>query len=320
MTLFCYFDQNGFETFMRKKKSTGLFLLLISVFPLLLMGGGLFFCCRSSGFSVDKIASKLRYNQVWEIEPITESQRELLVQKIFPQTFYYLAAGNQCYAFVSEDGEYILKFFKMQHLFPKGWLQDFPFSLLKHFGFKHAPGETLFLERIFANYKDAYETLREETGLIYIHLNKTSEFKAKIFLIDSKGRRSVVDLDSVEFIAQKRAVKIFDHFQALLGQNKREDLRASMRSFLQLIALRCEKGFVDQSLSVRNNFGFVGNTAVQFDCATLTRDASMKYPSNFRKEILEAARRLDVWAKENSPEITLFVQEEAQRLINQSSY
>jgi hypothetical protein len=303
---------------MRKKKFAGLSLIFISLFPLLLMGGGLFFCCRPTGFSIDKIASKLSYNPAWEIEPITERQQELLVQKIFPQTFYYLASGNQCYAFVSEDGQYVLKFFKMQHLFPGGWLHHFPFSLLERLGFKNAPRQAFFLERIFANYKEAYEALREETGLIYIHLNKSREFKSKVGLIDSKGRKSVVDLDSVEFIVQKRTMKIFDYFEALLKESKWEDLRASIRSFLQLIALKCEKGFVDQDLSFRNNFGFVGNTAIQFDCATLTRDASMRYPSNFRTEILEAAERLDIWAKENSPDITLFVQEEAQRLINQS--
>ncbi len=303
---------------MKKNKYSILFLILLATFPLLLMGGGLFFCCRSSGFSIDKITSRLTYNAVWEIEAITERQRELLVQKVFPQTYYYLAAGNQCYAFISEDRQYVLKFFKMQSLFPKGWLNSFPLSLLQHLGFKHETSNQLFSERIFASYKDAYETLRDETGLLYIHLNKTREFKSRVNLIDSKGRKYRVDLDSMEFVVQKKATKIYDHLEELLDQSKYEDLRASIRSFLQLIALRCEKGFVDHDLSIRNNFGFVDNTAIQFDCATLTRDSSMKFPMNFRKEVLEAAERLDIWARENFPEITLFIQEEAQRLINQS--
>lgn len=282
------------------------------------MGGGLFICSRPTGFSIDKISSSLTYNPRWEIEPITEKQRELLVQKIFPQNYYYLAAGNQCYAFISEDRQYVLKFFKMQNsLFPKEWLSSFPFSLLEYLGVGDNLSDQLISERIFANYKDAYETFREETGLIYIHLNKTREFKSKVNLIDSKGKKAVVDLDLMEFVVQKRATKIFDHFKALDDENRLDDLRTSIRSFLQLIALKCEKGFVDQDLSIRNNFGFVGNTAIQLDCATLTRDASMKYPHNFREEVSEAAERLDIWARSNSPESTLFIQEEAQRLINQ---
>lgn len=273
------------------------------------MLGGIFFCCRSSGFSIDKISSRLPFNVVWEVESISDKQRELLVQKVFPQTYHYLAAGNQCYAFTSEDGQYVLKFFKMQSLFPKGW---------QHFGFKHEKSNQLFSERIFASYKDAYETLRKETGLLYIHFNKTREFKTKVDLIDNKGKKHVVDLDAMEYIVQKKATKIYEHLSNLLEEDKYEDLRASIRSFLQLIAVRCEKGFVDHDLSIRNNFGFVGNSAIQFDCATLTRDSSMKYPMNFRQEVLEAAERLDFWARDNVPEITLFIQEEAQRLINQS--
>lgn len=282
------------------------------------MGGGLFFCCRTSGFSIDKISSNLSFNLRWEVEPISEKHRELLVQKVFPQTYYYLAAGNQCYAFISEDRQYVLKFFKMQNLFPKGWMGNFPLSFLRFFGFEQESNNELFLERIFASYKDAYEALRKETGLLYLHFNKTRDFGFTVALIDNKGKKHLVELDTMEYIVQKRATRIFDHLKELADEERYEDLRTSIRSFLQLIAVRCEKGFVNHDISIRNNFGFVGNTAIQFDCATLTRDGSMKYPMNFRQEVLEAAERLYIWALESCPDINIFIQEEAQRLINQS--
>ncbi len=296
---------------MKRKKSSVLLLIVLAIFPLLLMGGGLLLCSRSSGFSLDKISSRLDHNPMWETGPITEKQRELLVEKVFPQTYYYLAAGNQCYAFVSEDRQYVLKFFKMQHLLPKGWLDNF-----NKIRVDQETSNQLFSERIFASYKDAYEVLRKETGLIYIHFNKTREFKSKVNLVDNKGKKHIVDLDTIEYVVQKNATKIYTYFEELLNQGRYEDLRASIRSFLQLIAVRCEKGFVDRDVSIRNNFGFIDNEAIQFDCATLTRDSSMKYPMNFRQEVLETAERLDFWARDNFPEMTLFIQEEAQRLIN----
>src|SRR5262245_6760863 len=109
---------------MQKKKRNLIFLILLSIFPLLIMAGGLAFCYRNPGFSMDKITSRLGYNRSWEVEPPSEKQREFIVQKVLPQNYYYFASGSQCYAFISEDREYILKFFKMQHLFPKnGWSQ-----------------------------------------------------------------------------------------------------------------------------------------------------------------------------------------------------
>lgn len=303
---------------MQKKKRDMIFLMLLAIFPLVLMGGGLFFCCRSTGFSIDKITSRLGYNIIWDIEPTSVKQREFLTQKVFPQKFYYLASGNQCYAFISEDREYILKFFKMQNLFPKDWLNGFPLSLLQRIGFKRKPSNQFLYERIFASYKDAYELLREETGLLYIHLNKTSEFRSKVTLIDNKGRNYSLNIDAVEFIVQQRAQMIYDRFSKLIKNENYEDLKICIRSFLQLIAARCEKGFIDQELSIRKNFGFVGNKAIQFGCATLARDGSMKYPLNFRNEILEIAEHLDNWAQEEYPEASLFIQEEAQKIINHS--
>ncbi len=298
---------------MTKSKTNSLILILFALFPLLLMAGGLFFINRNTGFSVDKILSHLDYNENWEIEPLSALEHELLVKSVFPQKYYYLAAGNQCYAFISEDRKYVLKFFKMQSLFPKGWM-----NLWNKFGFKNETNNQLFSERIFASYKDAYESLREETGLLYIHFNKSREFKSKVTLIDNKGKRHLIDLDTVEFVVQKKVQKIFDYLNDLIEEEKYDEVRASIHSFLKLIAVRCEKGFVDQDLSIRNNFGFVDNSAIQFDCATLTQDSSMKYPLNFRNEIMQVAERLDFWAQENCPEVSFFIQEEAQRIINHS--
>jgi hypothetical protein len=303
---------------MQKKKNDLISLILLAIFPWVLMAGGLFFCCRNTGFRIDKITSRLGFNYGWEVEPLPEKQRELLIQKIFPQKFYYLASGNQCYAFISEDREYILKFFKMKNLFPKDWLNNFPLSILQRLGLKLETSNQFFSERIFENYKAAYESLRKETGLLYIHLNKTSEFTLDVTLIDNKEKKYFLNLDNVEFIVQRRAQKIYEHLDELVRQSNDEELKMCIRSFLQLIASRCEKGFADQNLSIRNNFGFVGNQAIQIDCATLTRDNSMKYPLNFRNEVLHAAERLDVWAQENYPEATLFIQEEAQKIINHS--
>jgi hypothetical protein len=298
---------------MRKKKTNIIYLLFFSLFPLLLMGGGLFFCCRSPGFSIDKITSRSAHNEICEVESLSEEQRKLLTEKVFPQKYYYLASGHQCYAFISEDREYVLKFFKMQHLFPKRWLNSFPLFLKS--GRK---SNQLCSERIFASYEDAYELLREETALLYIHLNKTNHLRSNVTLIDNKSKKYFLNLDSVEFIVQRRALKIYDRLDQLVQEENYEDLKACIQSFLQLIAIRCKKGFIDQNLSIRNNFGFIGNKAVQFDCATLTQDLSMKYPLNFRNEVLRVAERLDEWAQNKYPEATLFIQDEAQRIINHS--
>ncbi len=303
---------------MKQKKRNTLYLVLLSFMPLFLMAGGLFFCVRSTGFSIDKISSNLSYNEVWETPPLTQREQEHLLQEVLSQTYYYLASGNQCYAFISEDRQYVLKFFKMQNLFPKSWIKGLPLSLLQRLRFVNEEDNLLFSERIFASYKDAYESLSEQTGLLYIHFNKTRDLKSKVTLIDNKGKKYLLDLDRVEFVVQRRAQKIFEYLGDLHRGQKYDELKTAISSFLKLIAIRCEKGFADQDLKIRNNFGYIGNNAVQIDCATLTRDSSMKYPLNFREEVMHVTEHLNIWARDYCPELTLYIQEEAQRIINNS--
>lgn len=301
---------------MAKKKNNPLFLLLLCIFPLVLMAGGLFFCMKSPGFSVEKITSQLEFNENWEMQ-LTEEEtlQEFLVEKIFPQTFTLIASGNQCYAFESKDKQYVLKFFKMQHLIPKRWLDYFPFSLLQYFGLKNE--NMHFVERIFTSYKQAFQFLKEETGLIYLHFNKTHHFKTDVSLIDKEGKKYTIDIDQYEFIVQKRATTIYEHLENLLEAKQNQLFRTCVRAFLQLIATQCEKGFVNASFNIRNNFGFIGKEAMQIDCAELTYDSSMKYPLNFRAEVLEMAKRLDEWVRLKYPDETLLIQDEAQKIINQ---
>ncbi len=295
---------------MLKNRFNSVLLLLTVCFPLLLLAGGLFFIMRNSGFSLDKIRLRIDSKENWAIEPLTEQARELLTTKVFPQKYYYLGAGNQCYAFISEDRKYVLKFLKMQHLSPRNWFSPLSFR---------QKNNQLFSERIFASYIDAFQELRAETGLIYVHFNKSREFQSKVTLIDNKGKTHLLDLDSVEFIVQQRAQKIFERFDQLIEAEDYDGLRMAICSFLKLIVTRCEKGFVDRETSIRNNFGFVDDVAIQFDCTTLTRDSSMKYPLNLCEEVMETAKRLDLWAFENEPDVTFLIQEEAQRIVNSYS-
>ncbi len=303
---------------MKKKKGNSIALMLVVSAPFFCLMCGLYLCFQSTGFNVDKVSSKLAYNQEWEIPAPSREERDQLIHEIFPQTYYYLGSGGQCYAFISEDRQYVLKFFKMQNLSSAGGMRSFPFNLMDRLRSRSRHDNQLLFERVFASYLDAYSSLKAETGLLYVHLNKTTDLKAKVALIGVDGKKHLIDLDATEFVVQRRAEKIFDRLSALKGYEHGEEAKQLIRSFFQLIASRAQKGFTDPKLSIRNNFGFVGTQAVQFDCGTLARDSSMKYPYNFRKEILFVAERFDEWAQSNMPEMSMLIQQEAQAVINHS--
>ena len=80
-------------------------------FPLLLLAIGLFLCIDKSGFNKERMSSKLEYNDAWETQPLLQTEKELLINGVFSQPFYYVSSGLRTYVFVSEDRQYVMKFF-----------------------------------------------------------------------------------------------------------------------------------------------------------------------------------------------------------------
>src|SRR5689334_14456085 len=69
---------------------------------------------KTLSFAPKRIISDFSYNPALETDPLsTEEQQQL--DRILSQPFRYLSAGSQSYAFVSEDGKYVIKFFRMKH-------------------------------------------------------------------------------------------------------------------------------------------------------------------------------------------------------------
>jgi hypothetical protein len=200
---------------MERKKFYLLLLVIVAVFPLGLMGLGLYCCSYERGFSLSKISSKLSYNEMWETPPLSYEEKERLVNQVLSQTFHYYGSGSHTYAFISEDGKYVIKFFKMHKILPKNWLRDFPFSLFEKYRLENVEKRQDVFEAIFKSLKDAYERLRPESGLIYAHLNKTRGLKKKAVSINFNGNRYDIDLDSKEFVVQWKAEKLTDYLLKL---------------------------------------------------------------------------------------------------------
>ncbi len=228
------------------------------------------------GFSVAKITSDFTYHPEWEVAAPLESEQKKM-DEIFSQTFKYLGAGSQSYAFVSEDGKTVLKFFRMKH-------EIFHLRDLWEGDRSQERKENLF--SIYASHKLAFEEMQEDAGLMYIHLNKTTDLNKKVKLIDKLHRSYVVDLDQVEFVVQERAELIFDRLQKL--RSNKERMNEALTQVMDLVRRRIDKRIADHDKAVTHNFGFVGDRAIQLDVGRIFRGHKPKD----KDRILE---RIDKW-------------------------
>lgn len=226
------------------------------------------------GFRVAKMQLDFPHRPEWDL-PCAPG-----IRKILEQPFHFLGKGAQSYVFESEDGTSVVKLFRY----------DQPIIPAK-------------VEALLSASKMAYEELREETGLIYIHLNETALDLPVLHCTDALGRKYRFPLDQYRFAVQKKAEKFRDTFQK--AHASREEMRNRIDQFLSLLEKRVAKNIQNTDPSLSRNFGFLADRAIEFDfgnycfCPTL----------NGSTEIRRYTSKLRRWLKKHDPEWVAYLDE-----------
>jgi len=261
---------------LRSKRFWRLFLLPV----LSLWGLYQLYLNKSFWFSPARITSEFSYHPEWAIE---EPQDLSSLQSILGQKFKFLAVGSQSYAFVSEDGKFVIKFFIMKHQIPR--ISDFWHP-------EKVEVRKQNLLSIFKAHKLAYDELRQDTGLIYIHLNKSGHLQTRLQAIDRLGRTHYIDLDQTEFVVQEKAELIFTRLKKLLDQGDREKVQHCIQDTLALVRHRMDLGMSDHDKAVKHNYGFVGDRAVHLDIGRIEKVSKPK-------EYHRIKQRINKWLEAN---------------------
>ncbi len=234
------------------------------------------FCYRQTdGFALYKIFSSLSYCSDWETASLPSDEHEELM-KIFDQPFYYLARGAQAYVFASEDGKTVIKFIRIYHLLPPLWMTHLSFPLpLQPCKIGKMIRKREELAKDFQSYKIAFQELKKETGLLYVHLNKTKDLKKKVMIHDKLGIAYEIDLDEMEFIVQKKASLLYPSIQYLVATEGMETAKEAITSLINLLKSRREKGIYDKDPDLNTNFGFIDKTPVQIDIGRFSKGSKI---------------------------------------------
>jgi hypothetical protein len=260
------------------------------------------FChIQTDGFAIEKISSSLPFHPEWEVTSSLHPELE----QILSQKYRYLGKGAQCFVFLSEDRNHVIKFFRHSHMRAPLWLKLFPFpGKLETFRQEKIRIKESKLYKDFASYKIAYEEMREMTGLEYLHLNKTVGICPKITIVDKIGIAHLIDLDQMEFLVQKRADLIYPALDQMIANGEIETGKRALSSLVRLLKLRSEKGIFDKDPDLNTNFGFQNGEAVQIDIGRFKRDVSRTDPSVYREELIRITDNLRQHLDQKSPELS----------------
>lgn len=274
---------------------------------------------QTHGFRIHKILSNLSFNPDWEVAPLSEKEMEK-IEEALNQPYIFLGSGAQCYAFSSQDNQYVLKVFKHHHARQNFWKNQIPIPgflkplhqhLIVH---NHKP-----LEKIFRSCKLAFELIKEETGLVYLHLNKTHSFNKTLTLVDPIGIAHSVDRDKLEFILQYKGTMAYPTVLSLIKKNDQNGAKQHLEALLDVIVARCKAGIADRDPIIKRNFAFIGQKAIIIDTGCFSYDPYLKTPFLQNRLLFLETMKCRRWVSKKAPELLPFFEEKILEKITLTS-
>ena len=267
----------------------------------------LFTFYRTDGFYLSRIQGPLSQG--------TAPLPDLECRDYLHQPFYYLAKGRQCFVFTSADDQIVIKFLNYSRFSFPGWLADFPLPhYWKMWLVSLEDKRHLRFESTMKSFQLAMEQLREETGLIYLHIQRGGNLPV-IEIVDRAHRKHRMDLNNMAFIVQKKAVPIYEELDNLYKTGGAESLNEGIGIFVSFLQKRCALYLADDDRDVKINFGFDRGRLVLLDPGRLFYDPTLSNRARIERELRIASKRLRQWLEQNYPQSVVFLDQRIEEAI-----
>lgn len=229
----------------------------------------------------------------WDVQSVINDEE---ARAILAQPFRYLNKGAQSYAFLSQDGRYVLKIFRFdqRHLFRKKSKRPLEQKVNK-----------FFQGCVLASTKAS-----EETGILYLHLNLRRESLPILKAKGPLGQPFSLPLDQYRFVLQKKAIPLD---VGLLAAKKEGRLPERINEIISLLESRIKKGIGNADPSLWRNFGFLEDRAIEFDFGNYLARPDLSLPKNARAELERYMRHLRTWIERNAPDLIANFNERVER-------
>ena len=259
----------------------------------------------TDGFGYSNITSNLPYNASWNVTPLQEEIEEIDIA--LSQSYRYLKSGSQSYVFISEDEQYVLKFFKHKRWRLNPLFDYIPLPALlnaKRDRWKRKKYETIYAT--FNSCVASYQHLKNETGILYLHLNQTFHLNHTLIIKDRIGFKHKIPLDEIQFLLQRKAIPTDEYLLSLKETGDIETAKNAITDLLNFTVLRAQKGYSDKDPHFIRNFGFINDQVVEIDVGGFHQDPKKKLHYFYTHEIYRIQKKIIPWLNDNYPELSIY--------------
>lgn len=240
----------------------------------------------TGGFRLASCDTHLTNRSEWASDTPSEE-----IRKILSQPFSFYRRGTQAYAFLSQDGQYVLKIFsqplKKYRFPPKLYPYRAPLSQASY---------QKQIEEGIMGYCLASKLPPQMTGLLYAHLNTTEKELPFLNIRDAWLRSYQLPLDRVRFVLQRKCQMLAPTLKQAIQTAPKEAKRLA-ESFHKAIATRAAGAIRNSDTEFKKNFGILDGEVIEFDCGAYSYDPSLEDPSEQMAEVEKFSAQLRYWVK-----------------------
>lgn len=277
--------------------------IAVILFPLFLIGVvWRVWYLLTGGFTLGNIHTNLPYHHSRDVLPLSSEEHAIVLQA-FQQPYTYIGKGAQCFAFISQDGKYVLKFFKSKHHKPSfltRLLPDVP--PFAHYLEKKQEEKKQQLDAIFRGYLLAYESLGPDSGLLFLHFNGGGELPRTVSVRDGMGWRWHIPLREAIFVLQRYSDTLGSVLDYALQRGNSCLAKERLKQVVDMYVRGYRKKIYDRDHAVVRNVGFASEQPIHLDVGHLTQASETEELLFFKKDINKTLTRIDNWCKQYYPQ------------------
>ncbi len=237
-----------------------------------------------------------------ECETYTLPPQDLeLLNTVVKQHFSYLGKGRQCYVFESEDGKWVIKFFKCRRL---GLASIYEYiasiGLFTDIINAKRAEKNDRRQRLFMSAYLVATRLYHEAGIAYFQLTPSGASLPTLAITNSAGQNQTIDLNTTPFCIQRKGEHIFPTIARLVDANQIEEAKKRLDQLLAILVEKRKKGVsqCDVALVTRGNVGYIEDRALFLDIGSFKLDKSTGYVHEKRQ-----MQPLIVWLESRNKEL-----------------